>query len=233
MTYSILDIATFLTTATGAILGITLHEAAHGYAAKSLGDDTAYMLGRVTLNPIKHIDLIGTIILPVAMYFMGGFIFGYAKPVPVNFRRLNKPKSDSVIVAGAGPLTNFMLAVVAALIIKLIVTLANDSNSMVLAGIVRGLALTVYLNVLLGVFNMLPLPPLDGGRVAVGLLPSSLSRPLASVEPYGFMILIGLVFLLPSLSTAMGYPINIFSSLILPPVSNITSFIMGLFGLKF
>ena len=220
------------------LLAITLHEAAHGFAALKLGDNTAYLLGRVTFNPLKHIDLFGTILLPAIMFFLGGIIFGYAKPVPVNFRQLDNPRFGSVLVAAAGPLTNLILAIVSALLFKIIafyfMPMTNGIYTDILTQVISGLDFSVFFNILLAVFNMIPLPPLDGGRVAVGLLPSFLARPLASIEPYGFFILIFFIFLLPLISEQItGEPINIFSKIILPPVEALHTYIENMVGLKF
>jgi len=176
------------------LLAITLHEAAHGYVARMFGDSTAYMLGRVTLNPLKHIDPVGTIIVPLAILLAskflvgGGFLFGWAKPVPVNFANLRHPKRDMIWVAAAGPGVNLLMAVGWAILLKVIVASGVDEVffvEMARAG--------VFVNIGLMALNLLPLPPLDGGRILVGLLPHSLSYALARVEPYGFFILIFLL----------------------------------------
>ena len=175
------------------LLAITLHEAAHGWAAKHFGDNTAFMLGRITLNPIKHIDPIGTVIMPIALWVLssGTFTFGYAKPVPVNFGQLRNPKRDMVWVAFAGPAVNLVQAFIWGL-------LAIFSGALALSGSADAFVLGMYkagiwINVLLFVFNLLPLPPLDGGRIAVGLLPREQSNLLARVEPYGFYIVLALL----------------------------------------
>lgn len=189
------------------IFAITLHEAAHGFIAYRLGDDTAWQMGRVTFNPIKHIDLFGTIIFPLLLVFASGgrFLFGYAKPVPVRFDRLNHPRRDMVWVALAGPVTNILLAVISALLL---------SGVPVLPGYFRGwternLVNSVEFNVILAVFNMIPLPPLDGGRVAVGVLPDFLAIPLARTERYGLLILLTLLFLLPMLGQYLHVDLNV------------------------
>ncbi len=202
------------------LLAITLHEAAHGYVAWKLGDDTAYERGRVTFNPLRHVDLVGTIILPafllLAAKVSGGplFLFGWAKPVPVNFYRLRRPKRDMVWVALAGPGINVALAVASSVLLHLAPLFSGDTGQW----IERMLINSMFLNLLLAVFNMIPLPPLDGGRVAVGLLPPTLARPLARLERFGFLILIGALFFLPIVSERLGTPINIFVDILLPPV---------------
>lgn len=176
------------------LIAITFHEAAHAYAARMCGDDTAWMLGRVTLNPIKHIDPFGTVLLPLLLLAMQSpFLFGYAKPVPVNFRGLRHPRRDMMLVAAAGPAINILLALVAALGLRLI----GDVSSAAGEWLLRNLANALLINVVLAIFNLIPIPPLDGGRIAVGALPRVLAQPLARLEPYGMLILIGLVFLLP------------------------------------
>ena len=175
------------------LLGITLHEAAHGWAAKRFGDNTAFMLGRITLNPLKHIDPIGTVIMPIALWVLSGgtFTFGYAKPVPVNFNQLRNPKRDMVWVAFAGPAVNLIQAFIWGAI-ALIASGAGLTGNM--GQFVYGMCQAgLWINVLLFVFNLLPLPPLDGGRIAVGLLPRQQSNLLARVEPYGFYIVLALL----------------------------------------
>ena len=174
------------------VLAITLHEAAHGYIARMFGDDTAYMLGRVTLNPIKHIDLVGTVIVPLSLLLVsklaggGGFLFGWAKPVPVNFGNLRHPKRDMLWVAAAGPGANLMMALMWAVMFRL--TEAGGPLSS------EGLQLMsragVLVNVFLMVLNLFPILPLDGGRIAMSLLPHSLAASYARLEPYGFMIVV-------------------------------------------
>ncbi len=172
------------------IFAITVHEAAHGYAARYFGDMTADRAGRITLNPLKHIDPFGTIILPALTVMLGGILFGWAKPVPVDFRRLRNPKKHMLWVAAAGPASNFVMAVFWALVMKLSL---NAPDAFALPMALMGKA-GVSINIVLMVLNLLPLPPLDGGRIAVSLLPMSLARPFAQIERYGFIILIILLF---------------------------------------
>ncbi len=203
-----------------AILAITLHEAAHGYAARIFGDNTAWALGRVTLNPFKHIDPVGTILMPgLLLLAHSPFLFGYAKPVPVNFSLLRNPKADMVWVALAGPGTNIVLAIVSALLLHL----ANLLPEPALDWAARNLINSILINVVLAVFNMIPIPPLDGGRVAVGLLPGPLSRPLAELERYGFFIILGLIFVLPLLGQNLGLNLNFISTVI----SNVSGALVG------
>lgn len=179
------------------IFAITLHEAAHGYAAMRYGDKTAWMLGRVTLNPIKHIDLIGTVLVPLTILLMskmfgGGFmLFGWAKPVPVNYANLRNPKRDMLWVAAAGPASNLFMALIWALVIKIG---ANSGGAFAQPMVLMGAA-GIYINAILMALNLLPLPPLDGGRIAVSLLPRRYAYNLARVEPYGFYILLALMYL--------------------------------------
>lgn len=178
------------------IFAITLHEAAHGYVARFFGDMTAARAGRITLNPIKHIDLVGTLLVPLvilsASKLLGGgaILFGWAKPVPVEFGNLRHPKKDMLWVAAAGPGINFLMALFWALVIQLGTLLSNVlSLPMMLMG-----AAGVFINIILMALNLLPLPPLDGGRIAVSLLPLKAAQTYAKIEPYGFFILLGLLF---------------------------------------
>lgn len=179
------------------IFAITLHEAAHGFIAKFFGDTTAWMLGRVTLNPLKHIDPVGTILVPLAILLAskllgGGFIlFGWAKPVPVNFGALRNPKRNMLWVALAGPAANLVMAIMWALVIKLGISLGdNYSQPLALMG-----AAGIFINAILMALNLLPLPPLDGGRIALSLLPNRYANRYAQLEPYGFYILLALMFI--------------------------------------
>ena len=173
------------------IFAITLHEAAHGYVARYFGDSTAYMLGRVSLNPLRHIDPIGTILVPFISLVIGGILFGWAKPVPVNFSALRRPKQDMLWVAAAGPAANLLMIVIWALLGKLGALLAGSTYAVALALMSEA---GIFINAILMVLNLVPLPPLDGGRIAVSLLPNPWANRFARIEPYGFMILVALLF---------------------------------------
>ena len=209
------------------VIAITFHEAAHGYVARFLGDDTAWRLGRVSLNPVKHIDLVGTILLPGFLLLLSSpFLFGYAKPVPVNFRALRNPRNDMVWVAAAGPAMNIALAILAALAFHLVGYLPVTAVQWASENLKNAL----IINVVLAVFNMFPLPPLDGGRIAVGVLPDALASPLARLEPYGMLILIGLLFVLPMLGAQLGVDLNIVSQLIASSTDSVIRTILRLTG---
>ena len=210
------------------LISVTMHEAAHGYVANLLGDNTAKKLGRVTLNPFKHIDRFGTVILPLLLILMKSpFIFGWAKPVPVMFHRLKNPLRDMVIVAIAGPLTNIALAIISASILSMMQNLSLLDN----LWLVRTLINFIFINIILAVFNMIPIPPLDGGRVAVGLLPKYISYQLAKLERYGLFIIIGALFILPLLGKQIGIPlepIHWFIQYVSNFILTIISFLTGL-----
>lgn len=200
------------------IFAIALHEVAHGWVAKQLGDNTAYSQGRLTLNPLKHIDPIGTLLVPILLYMTTGFIFGWAKPVPINWRNLRHPKRDMVYVAIAGPAANLLMAVFWGIVLKIASLFPADSSFFVIPLSLMA-TIGIGINVVLMIFNLFPLPPLDGGRVAVGLLPPRQGYYLSRLEPYGFIIILLLL-----VTGVLGY-------LILPVINLVMSIIASLSGI--
>ncbi len=209
------------------IIAITFHEAAHGWVAEKLGDDTARRMGRVTFNPIAHVDPFGTLILPGLLLVFGApFIFGWAKPVPVAFHRLRHPKRDMIWVALAGPGINMLLAVAAALLMHLTVGLPPPYAEWV----GENLANAVIVNVVLAAFNMLPIPPLDGGRVLTGILPLPLATRFARIERYGLLLLILVIFVLPMIARELGYYVNPLAWVLMPVVGTLYDIVLAVSG---
>jgi Zn-dependent protease len=206
------DFQTLLIYAIPVLFAITVHEVAHGWVANKCGDSTAKSLGRLSLNPIKHVDPVGTIVVPAVLYFSSGFLFGWAKPVPINYNALNSPKRDMSYVAIAGPASNFIMAI----LWLASIFLAIEMNSKFLLEMAK---IGISINLLLAVLNLLPLPPLDGSRVVSALLPNKLSYEYNKLEAYGLYILLGLLFL------------GIFEKVILPIVQILQHAMFGAVGL--
>jgi len=209
------------------ILAITFHEAAHGWVAERLGDPTARLLGRVTFNPIKHIDPFGTLILPgILLLLQAPVLFGYAKPVPVNFSRLRHPKRDMIWVALAGPGTNIALAFASGLALRAVYPPTSEVTDWLSQNLIN----SMQINILLAIFNLLPIPPLDGGRVLTGILPHRYAWRFAQVERYGFVILLALLFVVPYVAQSLGYAFNPIAMVLLPPVEFVFRLILDLAG---
>jgi Zn-dependent protease len=209
------------------VIAITFHEAAHGFVAHHFGDNTAWERGRVSFNPFKHIDPFGTVVLPAILLLSHSpFLFGYAKPVPVNFGALRNPRIDMVWVALAGPATNIVLAWLAALAFHVLDYVPASAAQWIADNLKNALVI----NVVLAIFNMLPIPPLDGGRVAVGLLPNVLAVPLSRLEPYGMLILIGLLIVLPMVGTQFGLNLDVISAILRTSTGYVIQLILLLSG---
>jgi len=209
------------------VIAITFHEAAHGFVAHRLGDDTAYNLGRVSFNPLRHIDPFGTVVMPAILLMSHApFLFGYAKPVPVNFRALRNPRLDMVFVALAGPATNIVLALAAAFAFHALEYVPPNAAQWLADNLKNALVI----NVILAIFNMMPIPPLDGGRVAVGLLPKRLALPLARLEPFGMLILIGVLILLPLAGSQFGLNLDVISAILRTMSSHVLRLILIVTG---
>jgi len=217
------------------VLGITLHEAAHGYVALHFGDTTARDAGRVTLNPLKHVDPFGTIILPVLLLWSSGgsLAFGYAKPVPVKFGELRNPRWHMIWVAIAGPAMNLLLAIASVLLLRLALSLggvlaAGGAGSEFLLNL---LVRSAQLNVILAIFNMLPLPPLDGSKVVAPFLPWAIARRYLGLEHVGMLILLGLLVLVPMIAQQVGSNFDVFGPLVRLPAAYVTQALLSLVGI--
>ena len=209
------------------LFAVTLHEAAHGFAAKLFGDDTAQRLGRLSLNPIRHIDPVGTVLIPALLLITAApFLFGYAKPVPVAFHRLHPQRLGVIGVAVAGPLTNVLLAIVSILLLVWLPSFSPAVNDW----LGTMLNQSIWLNCILAVFNMLPIPPLDGGRVLTAISPLPVALVLARMEKTGMIILIGLVFLLPYVTSKLGIYLPIFQWLVIGPANALVHFLAAIFA---
>ena len=206
----------------------TLHEAAHGWMADRLGDDTARRLGRVSFNPVRHVDLFGTIVLPGIMVLLGSpFVFGWAKPVPVAFHRLRNPKLDMVWVALAGPGINIVMAAIAALLMHPLQPLTTTDLPL---WVYQNLENTIFANIVLACFNMLPILPLDGGRALTGLLPVRLAWQFAATERYGLLLVLGLAFLVPMIAREFGYSINPLAWVLMPMIQTVYHLLLFVTG---
>jgi Zn-dependent protease len=233
------------------LFAITLHEAAHGFVAWRLGDDMAMRLGRVSFNPLRHIDAFGTVVLPALLLFFSGgrLMFGYAKPVPVDFGRLGRPRRDMVLVAAAGPFANFLLLAASALGLKALAGLppsawggaaANPAAHIFDAPLwgagaewaAHNLINSAWINAVLMLFNLFPIPPLDGGRIAVGLLPASPARALARLERHGIILILGALFLLPWLGRMIGIDLDLFWWLVGAPAGYLVEAAFALAGVR-
>ncbi len=210
------------------LVAITLHEAAHGFVAWRLGDDTAYRLGRVTFNPLRHVDLLGTILFPAMLIVISPFVFGWAKPVPVSTAKLARPRRDLVLVALAGPAINLLLAMASGWMLRWTYLLPATAE----AWVADMLNISIWINVLLAVLNMLPLPPLDGGRVLVGILPGPLAMPLARLERAGIVTLVALLLLLPILARSLDIDTHLITAVVLEPARLLQSFIALVAGIR-
>ena len=210
------------------LIGVTFHEAAHAWVAWRLGDDTAKHLNRVTFNPFKHLDLFGTIILPALMLIGSGgrMMFGFAKPVPINPANLNNPRRDMVLVAAAGPISNLGLALLAALLLHTVIIFEGDFREWVVSNLIN----IVWFNILLFIFNLLPIPPLDGSRIAAGILPPTIAYNLLRFERFGFLIIICIFFVIPLLIERFGFEINIFWWLVGGPAEYIMRYMFSRIG---
>jgi Zn-dependent protease len=210
-----------------ALIAITFHEAAHGYVAHLLGDDTAWRLGRVSFNPLVHIDPFGTVLLPVVLLLLHApFLFGYAKPVPVNFGALRYPRVGTILVAAAGPGMNLLLATIAALAFHVVGYIPAPTAQWLAANLRNA----ILLNVILAIFNLLPILPLDGGRILVGVLPDGWALLMSRFERYGLLILIGLLFVLPLLGAQFGINLDPISRLLLTSTNAVVGVILWLTG---
>ncbi len=200
------------------LFAITLHEVAHGWVAKKFGDTTAATMGRLSLNPLKHIDPVGTIVVPIVLIVVTGYAFGWAKPVPVNFNQLRNPKKDMIWVSAAGPFANALMTMFWAIILATVIDSASNGNTYAEFFVYMSMA-GIFINLILMVLNLLPIPPLDGGRVLSGLVPNSISALLSKIEPYGLFILFGLMFA------------GLLNKLVFTPSLFILIFIMSLLGI--
>lgn len=210
------------------VVAIVFHEVAHGLVARRLGDPTAAERGRLSLNPIRHIDPFGTVILPLILAVSHAPLFGWAKPVPVNYRRLKNPRRDKVLVALAGPGMNLLLAVVGAALLAATLSLSADPNGLATA-LIAGNALNfILINIFLGVFNLLPVPPFDGGHVVEGLLPQPLAQRFARIGRYSLLVLVMLLLVLPALSPKA----NVVGRVVSPIVDRIAAGLLGIFGIS-